>query len=168
VALGAGKLIADGPYEAAMVRCGARFYVGGKPYRCGLVKGHKAKKHRKHYRRTPAGPKSAPEIPAEARVEAPEPTPRATYEEFQTWLLRILNELDKGGWPRNHPIYQIRRYPDNPARREQFGQWLFDMERAQIIGMQSHNTPFVLDDEVKRDSLYTEHRGVIYYVMRKH
>jgi len=89
-----------------------------------------------------------------------------SYEEFKTEILALFEKLDKGyNYSGLVPIWHLRREIGERVSREEFNDWMMQMQREQFLDLQTGEAPGNTDDQ-KRDSITSEIRGLLFFVSK--
>lgn len=89
-----------------------------------------------------------------------------SYEEFKTEILALFEKLDKGyNYSGLVPIWHLRREIGERVTREDFNNWMMQMQREQFLDLQTGEVPGNNDDQ-KRDSITSEIRGLLFFVSK--
>ena len=90
----------------------------------------------------------------------------ASYEEFKSHVLPLFDKLDKNN---NYmglvPIWKLRRELGARVSREEFNDWMMEMQAEKLFYLQSGEARGATDDE-KRDSISSEVRGLLFYASK--
>ncbi|MBE9252205.1 hypothetical protein IQ226_24555 [Dolichospermum sp. LEGE 00240] len=89
-----------------------------------------------------------------------------SYEEFKSEILDLFDKLDKSY---SHaglvPIWQIRKEVGNQLQRDQFNDWIMDMQAEQLLYLQSGEARGATEEQ-KQDSINSEIRGLLFFASK--
>ncbi len=87
----------------------------------------------------------------------------ASYEDFKSKVLALFEKLDKGyNYGGLVPIWHLRREIGEGVGREQFNEWMMEMQAQKLFYLQSGEARGATDDQ-KQDSITSEVRGLLFY-----
>ncbi|MBC6480919.1 MAG: hypothetical protein GDA56_27210 [Hormoscilla sp. GM7CHS1pb] len=105
---------------------------------------------------------NVPTAPVTEKVEAKEGA-IASYEDFKSKILALFEKLDKGyNYSGLVPIWHLRREFREGVGREQFNEWMMEMQAQKLFYLQSGEARGATDDQ-KQDSITSEVRGLLFY-----
>ncbi|MBE9228670.1 hypothetical protein IQ264_24985 [Phormidium sp. LEGE 05292] len=89
-----------------------------------------------------------------------------SYDEFKTEILALFEKLDKGyNYSGLVPIWHLRREIGERVSREEFNDWMMQMQREQFLDLQTGEAPGNTNDQ-KRDSITSEIRGLLFFASK--
>ncbi|MBO1346515.1 MAG: hypothetical protein EBE86_003515 [Hormoscilla sp. GUM202] len=87
----------------------------------------------------------------------------ASYEDFQSKVLALFEKLDIGyNYSGLVPIWHLRRELGEAVGREEFNEWIMEMQAQKLFYLQSGEARGATDDQ-KQDSITSEVRGLLFY-----
>jgi len=87
----------------------------------------------------------------------------ASYEDFQSKVLALFEKLDIGyNYGGLVPIWHLRRELGEAVGREDFNEWMMEMQGQKLFYLQSGEARGATDDQ-KQDSITCEVRGLLFY-----
>lgn len=101
---------------------------------------------------------NVPTAPVTEKVEA-----IASYEDFQSKVLGLFEKLDIGyNYSGLVPIWHLRRELGEAVGREEFNEWMMEMQAQKLFYLQSGEARGATDDQ-KQDAITSEVRGLLFY-----
>lgn len=89
-----------------------------------------------------------------------------SYEEFKPEALSLFEKLNKGyNYGGLVPIWHMRRELGDRVQREEFSDWMMEMQAEQKFYLQTGEAREATDDQ-KRDSITNEIRGLLFFVSK--
>jgi hypothetical protein len=89
-----------------------------------------------------------------------------SYEEFKPEALALFEKLDKGyNYGGLVPIWHMRRKLGDRVGREEFSDWMMELQAEQEFYLQTGANREATEDQ-KRDSITNEIRGLLFYVSK--
>ncbi|RMG11392.1 MAG: hypothetical protein D6728_08800 [Cyanobacteria bacterium J055] len=86
-----------------------------------------------------------------------------SYDEFKAEVLNLFEKLDKGyNYIGLVPIWHLRREMGERVDRLQFNDWMMEMQAEKLFYLQSGEARGATDEQ-KRDSIYSDIRGLLFY-----
>jgi DNA-binding PadR family transcriptional regulator len=87
----------------------------------------------------------------------------ASYEHFKSQVLPLFEKLNKTeNYSGLVPIWHLRRELGNRVEREEFNNWLMEMQAEHLFYLQSGEARGATEDQ-KRDSITDEVRGLLFF-----
>lgn len=87
----------------------------------------------------------------------------ASYEEFKPEVLALFEKLDKNyNYSGLVPIWHLRHELEKRISREEFNNWMMEMQAEQLFYLQSGEARGATEDQ-KRDSITDEVRGLLFF-----
>ena len=87
----------------------------------------------------------------------------ASYEDFKSKVLALFEKLDKGyNYSGLVPIWHLRRELGEAVGREEFNEWMMEMQAQKLFYLQSGEARGATDDQ-KQDAITSEVRGLLFY-----
>lgn len=100
----------------------------------------------------------APAVQAEAKNGA-----IASYDKFKLEVLALFEKLDKSyNYSGLVPIWHLRRELEQRVGREEFNDWLMEMQAQQLFYLQSGEARGATNDQ-KQDSINDDVRGLLFF-----
>jgi hypothetical protein len=91
----------------------------------------------------------------------------ASYEEFKPEALKLFEKLDKGyNYAGLVPIWHLRRELGDRVGREEFSNWMMEMQAEQEFYLQTGEARQATEDQ-KRDSITNEIRGLLFFASKE-
>ncbi|MGK7903242.1 MAG: hypothetical protein AB4352_17910 [Hormoscilla sp.] len=105
---------------------------------------------------------SAVTAPVTEKLEAKEGA-IASFEDFKSKVLALFEKLDKGyNYSGLVPIWHLRRELGEGVGREEFNEWMMEMQAQKLFYLQSGEARGATDDQ-KQDAITSEVRGLLFY-----
>jgi hypothetical protein len=90
----------------------------------------------------------------------------ASYDEFKLVALSLFEKLDKGyNYSGLVPIWHMRRELGDRVGREEFSDWMMEMQAEQVFYLQGGEAREA-SEEQKRDSITNKIRGLLFYASK--
>jgi hypothetical protein len=87
----------------------------------------------------------------------------ASYDEFKPEVLALFEKLDKSyNYSGLVPIWHLRQALETRLAREEFNNWMMEMQAEQLFYLQSGEARGATDNQ-KRDSITDEVRGLLFF-----
>lgn len=134
----------------------------GTKYANGLLKWYRYQWYRDRESTTIAEVGSTAQTATEA-IAQHGANPITSYEEFKSEVLPLFDKLDKGyNYMGLVPIWKLRRELGARVSREEFNDWMMEMQAEKLFYLQSGEARGATEEE-KRDSISSEVRGLLFY-----
>lgn len=100
---------------------------------------------------------------ASAAKAKPKEKAIASYKEFKPEVLALFEKLDKSyNYSGLVPIWHLRQALENRVGREEFNNWVMEMQAEQLFYLQSGEARRATEDQ-KRDSITDDVRGLLFF-----
>jgi predicted transcriptional regulator len=87
----------------------------------------------------------------------------ASYEEFKSQVLPLFDKLNKThNYSELVPIWHLRRELEERVNREEFNNWMMEMQAEHLLYLQSGEARGATEDQ-KRDSITDDVRGLLFF-----